>query len=335
MRAIWTAEQCSRGRALAAPCRRLAAAVALLALAVAGPQAALAQQQQQQQQQEQQPRPPFASPPATIPADSGSGTDGQPRLEVPSPILTVDQQRLFTESAFGRRVSAQIEARSKVLGAENRRMEAQLKAEEEQLTRERGTLPDAEFRKKANAFDAKVQRIRAEQDRKVSDLTAFRDAEQKRFGTGLGQVLAAIAKRHGAVAVMDRRAMLVSANSIDITDEAVKAVDAQLGDGTPVPADEPGHELDTAGKTGTTAGTPGASGGDASGAPAPETSPAAPGDGAGSGSAVTGAPPAPGGDQPLLDEPKTPSGGGFPLGGSTGATPAKPSSGGGASGVMP
>lgn len=155
-----------------------------------------------------------------------------PVVEVPAPFLTIDQERLFAESAFGRRVGRELEERSNALAAENRRIEAELIDEEQALTDARPTLPPDEFRNRADAFDAKVQQIRAEQDAKAEALGRFRETEQQRFAGSIAGVLGDIARARGALAVMDRRQMLVSIDSIDITDEAVAALDAQLGDGT-------------------------------------------------------------------------------------------------------
>ena len=126
-------------------------------------------------------------------------------VELPPQILTLDQDRLFAESDFGKRVAAEIEERSRSLAAENRQLEAELTAEEKALTEARPTLPATEFRAKADAFDAKVQRIRAEQDDKARALTAFRDSERQRLAAALGPILAEIARDRGALAVMDRR----------------------------------------------------------------------------------------------------------------------------------
>jgi Skp family chaperone for outer membrane proteins len=171
---------------------------------------------------------------------------GNPTVELPPPFLTIDQERLFTGSAFGQRVAAEIDARSRALAAENREIEAELIAEEQALTVARPTLTAEEFRTRADAFDTKVQDIRARQDAKSRDLTAFRDAEQQRFAEELGAVLADIAKARGALAVMDRRAMLVSADAIDITADAIAAMDARVGDGAagapePPAPDAPGQ----------------------------------------------------------------------------------------------
>ena len=168
------------------------------------------------------------APPAAPPPGVGYTTT----VEVPPQILTIDQDRLFADSAFGKRVAAEIESRSHALATENRGIEAELMAEEQALTEARATLAPTEFRTRADAFDAKVQRIRAEQDAKTRALGTFRDSEQQRFAAALGSVLADIARERGALVIMDRRAMLVSADSIDVTADAVTALDAKLGDGS-------------------------------------------------------------------------------------------------------
>ena len=54
--------------------------------------------------------------------------------------------------------------------AENRRIEAELTAEERTLTEIRDDLSPVQFRARAAAFDEKVQRLRREQDEKARAL---------------------------------------------------------------------------------------------------------------------------------------------------------------------
>ncbi len=168
---------------------------------------------------------------ATAQDTAGDAVPPAANQPVTSVLLTVDQERLFTESAFGKRVAAELDRRSRALAAENRSIEAGLVAEEQALTDERPSLPADQFRKKADDFDAKVQAIRGEQDQKAKELGSFREGEQKRFASELGSILSEIARDRGALAVMDRRVMLISADQIDITDDAIALVDQRLGDG--------------------------------------------------------------------------------------------------------
>lgn len=56
---------------------------------------------------------------------------------VRSPVLTIDSERLYQNSDFGRRVVAELDALGAELSSENRRIEADLKAEELDLTDKR------------------------------------------------------------------------------------------------------------------------------------------------------------------------------------------------------
>ena len=139
-----------------------------------------------------------------------------------SPILTVDQDRLFAETRIGSEALTEFEAGAAALAAENARIEAELVAQERDLTERRPTMDPAAFRAEADAFDARVQSIRAEQDEKARILTETRDAARQSFFAEVGDVLSEIVRERGALLVLDRRDVVLSADQIDITAEAVR-----------------------------------------------------------------------------------------------------------------
>ncbi len=143
-------------------------------------------------------------------------------------VLLLDQDRLFSDSRFGQRILADLDAKTKELQAENRKLEADLEAEEKSLTERRATLPTDEFRKLADAFDAKVKGIRTARDSKSNDLTAQREAARKTFIQTAVPILAEILRERGAAAIIDRSAVVLSFDRIDITDLAIARVDALL-----------------------------------------------------------------------------------------------------------
>ena len=155
------------------------------------------------------------------------------------PVLIIDRDRLFAESGFGRRVVEEIEARSVELAAENRAIEAELIAEERDLTERRPELAPAEFRELADAFDEKVQRLRAEQDAKAAALVQLRDGERQAFIDLIGPVLADMLRETGAQVVLERRAVFAASERIDVTDEVITRIDATVGDGSPAGVEAP------------------------------------------------------------------------------------------------
>lgn len=161
--------------------------------------------------------------------------------DVPAPqIVTLDQDRLYNGSLYGRALEAKSLAATQTLAAENRKIEADLSNEEASLTTQRASLTAEAFADLAAAFDAKVEKIRAEQDVKAKALAADRDAGRKQFFNAAVPVLAEVMRQAGAYAILNRDAVVLSFDSIDITDRAIAALDARLGDGSALPA--PGTE---------------------------------------------------------------------------------------------
>lgn len=148
-----------------------------------------------------------------------------------SPVVTLDQDRLFAESTFGRAVLARNEADETALAAEFRRIEAALEAEERSLTDRRPSLPPEEFRKLADEFDARVEEVRKVQEARSRALVRRREEDRKQFIDAALPVLGRLMGEMGAVAILNRDAIVLSFDRIDITDAAITRLDAELGEG--------------------------------------------------------------------------------------------------------
>lgn len=151
---------------------------------------------------------------------------------VQSSILTVESDKLLTESAFGKRMAREFEAESAVLSAENRRIEAELTSEEKELTERRSEMDPEAFRVLADAFDEKVEEIRRTQDAKARALTQKRDTDRVVFLRNVAPVLEMMMRESGAAVILERNSVFISANVIDITDTAILRIDAAIGDGS-------------------------------------------------------------------------------------------------------
>lgn len=150
---------------------------------------------------------------------------------LPGGFLVIDQDALFSRSAFGKRILAETDAATKALVAENRKIEKQLVAEEKDLTERRPKMKPDDFRKEADAWDQKVQGIREEQTHKGDEIGKSLDQHRREFFKAIIPVLADILRETKAVAILDKRTVLISSNLIDATDLAVSRIDEKLGDG--------------------------------------------------------------------------------------------------------
>lgn len=152
-----------------------------------------------------------------------------------TPIVVVNQERLLAQSLYGQRIQREVEAAGAALAAENRQIETQLTEEELALTERRALMTPEAFRPVAEEFDDRVNGIRAAQEAKGRALQQQAEAAQQAFFETAYPILVEILRNRGAMVLMDSRAVLLAADGIDITDEAVALIDARLGDGGPEP----------------------------------------------------------------------------------------------------
>ncbi|WP_101066347.1 OmpH family outer membrane protein [Roseovarius salinarum] len=150
---------------------------------------------------------------------------------VQSEVLVLDPERLFRNTEYGQSISADIQAERERIIEDNRKLEAELEAEEKALTEKRPEMSPEAFRDAADAFDKKVRRIRKENERAVRDLERRRERAPVTFMKRVEPILARVMREAGGVVVLDKRSTLLSADVIDITDLAIERVNRAVGDG--------------------------------------------------------------------------------------------------------
>lgn len=166
----------------------------------------------------------------------GSASEAQPTrtLRIESPILTIDSDRLFEESRYGRQTVQEIEQRGAALAAENKQIQDALEAEEKSLTELRPTVSPEEFRALADAFDAKVQETRRAQDAKSRELNASLESRRVIFLNSAVPILEQLMRETGAAVVLEQRSVFISNTVVDITQTAIQRLDMVL-DETDIP----------------------------------------------------------------------------------------------------
>ncbi|MGR3712934.1 MAG: OmpH family outer membrane protein [Shimia sp.] len=147
-------------------------------------------------------------------------------------VLVVESDRMFAESDFGKRVGDELDRLRAELATQNVEMEELLTAEELELSELRKTMSSAEFVVLARAFDEKVRAIRLEQDTKFRELNELNDLERNVFVQAARPVLSDLMKETGAAVILERRTVLASSGSVDITQVAIERLNEKLGDGS-------------------------------------------------------------------------------------------------------
>ncbi len=153
----------------------------------------------------------------------------------PVPYRVLDQDRLFRDSRLGQQILAGIRTAEQALEAENQQVADQLAAEERALTEARASLSPEEFRARADAFDVRVESIRAERAQISQQLTRQSEAEAQRFFDAALPVLVQLMSDEGILALLKPDTLVLGSDWLDITDAAIARLDAA----TTAPADPP------------------------------------------------------------------------------------------------
>lgn len=169
----------------------------------------------------------------------GAGAQAPVQSAPVAPVLMLDQDRLFSESRFGRALQADLDAEAAALLTESRRIDAALEEEERSLTARRAAMSPEEFRAAADDFDRRVEELRGAQEAKSRALTRRRDADRQRFFQAAVPVLGQMMAEAGALVLLDKDSVILSFEGIDLTDAAIARMDVLLGDGSATPEAPP------------------------------------------------------------------------------------------------
>ncbi|MDD9715668.1 OmpH family outer membrane protein [Dinoroseobacter sp. PD6] len=157
---------------------------------------------------------------------AGAGTVAGAQERIQSSILVIEQDRLFLETWLGAQLIEDVDAQSRALALENREIERTLIEEEQALTTSRPTMTPEAFREAADAFDARVNRIRSAQDAKSQALIEQREQARAQFLELVLPILGGLLSDYGAYVFLDPRQVFLSDDRINVTDEAISRIDA-------------------------------------------------------------------------------------------------------------
>ena len=140
-------------------------------------------------------------------------------------ILIVNQDALFSGTALGQDILQREQEERDALIEISRAIGERFVQEEKDLTEQRDRLSPEDFRGLADAFDDKVVKARADQEADDARLLANIEARRRAFFQSIAPVLAGILRRYNAVAIIDRRSVLLFDRNLDITSEAIELLD--------------------------------------------------------------------------------------------------------------
>jgi len=146
----------------------------------------------------------------------------------PASILIINSDQLFAQSKVGQNVREQMQTLSKKLQSDSTKAEESLKDEAAKLREQRALLKDDEFAKKVQAFQAKEQATQQKFQERGQALQVGANVARDQIEQTIRPIFAAILKAHGANILLDQSTVLAGGVDLDVTAEAIKALDAKM-----------------------------------------------------------------------------------------------------------
>lgn len=143
-------------------------------------------------------------------------------VAAPTSIAVVDVRALLTESSAAKNIQEQIKKQRDAFLADLGKEEKELREQEKNLVEEQGKLPAEEFEKKRKSFEEKLLTTRRDAQTKKRDLEVAAGKATEKLRNEITKVVQKIADEKGYNLVISAQDVLIGADSLNITDEAMK-----------------------------------------------------------------------------------------------------------------
>ncbi|MGD9741613.1 MAG: OmpH family outer membrane protein [Dongiaceae bacterium] len=148
--------------------------------------------------------------------------------QIPLVVAVLDVNLILRESSAAKAVRAQIDKQRDTYQAALVTQENKLRDADQKLSQDRASLSQEEFLKRRDELGKQIEQLRVDSDKRKQALEKAFNSGMQQVTQSLGQVLSEIAKQRGLTLVLNKAMVPLSANDLDITQEALKMLNARL-----------------------------------------------------------------------------------------------------------
>lgn len=147
----------------------------------------------------------------------------------PAVIAVIDSQRVNRDAAALKTARQQLEQYRFNFQSEIAKEEEKLRAEEQEIARQRSVLSPEAFEQKRQAFQGKVVDLQKRIQERSQSLEKMLNGVREQVTVQVVEILKALAQERGFNMVLDRaQVQIFIGDSIDITPEVLKRLDQRL-----------------------------------------------------------------------------------------------------------
>jgi Skp family chaperone for outer membrane proteins len=143
-------------------------------------------------------------------------------------VAIVDADKILSESKAAKSLQSQIKLKKETFQKEFSAKEKELKKTETDLLSQRETLSAEDFASKRKAYEAQILETRKLFQKRRNALDTGLSKAMESLRKNIIEAAAKIADEKGFDIVLTRDSVLIAEKSLDITDEVLGALDAQI-----------------------------------------------------------------------------------------------------------
>lgn len=161
-------------------------------------------------------------------APSVALAQGQPPAAPMPKILVIDRAALLRQSKVGQDIQRQVEALTKSAESELKSEGEALRREAQALQQQVAILSPEVKAQKIRAFEAKQAAFQQKVQNRQNQIRYGVALAQRQVEAAAGPIVQKILQQRGANLMLDRQMIVISAPGLDVTPQAIQALDQKL-----------------------------------------------------------------------------------------------------------
>lgn len=145
-----------------------------------------------------------------------------------TPVAVIDLAKILETSAAGKDLQAKFKAKKEAVQKEAIAFEKDLRDKDQTLKNERKNLDDKAFAEKKKGFEAELKKKREAVLSKNVSLEKSKNEALRTLQVKVAQLAANIAEEKKIQVVLDRTAVVIAQQSLDITGDVTKKLDETM-----------------------------------------------------------------------------------------------------------
>lgn len=146
----------------------------------------------------------------------------------PAVIAVVDMQVVMRETIAAKSIRDQIERQRQTYQTDITKRENELRAQEQELGRQRTLLSADAFAERRRGFETQVGDFQKQLNARKRQLEQAYADNMKQVETALARILEQLASERGLSVILPKQATLLSANALDITRDVQTRIDRDI-----------------------------------------------------------------------------------------------------------